>query len=188
MRTAGSTIRRRHSRKFAAGILARDRAGLWRGARRAPAARRDACRVPRQRCEAHDGPRGIPRRPERGRTQGLCTGRDEGDHPAVQGCARAVCGDGPAAHCGGQELSRQLCRADRAHDGGTRQIWRQVLRGVVRPAVRGVAEKAPARGHPRAVELRLFERARQFEPADGVCDDEPVGQYHGTAGFCRLQI
>lgn len=30
--------------------------------------------------------------------QGLCAGRDEGDHPAVQGCARAVCGDGPAAH------------------------------------------------------------------------------------------
>ena len=31
-------------------------------------------------------------------------------------------GNGPAAHCGGQELSRQLCRADRAHDGGTRQV------------------------------------------------------------------
>ena len=64
----------------------------------------------------------------------------------------------------------------------------QVLRGVVRPAVRGVAEKAPARGHPRAVELRLFERPRQFEPADGVCDDESAGQHHGAAGFCRLQI
>ena len=58
----------------------------------------------------------------------------------------------------------------------------------VKYAVRGVAEKAPARGHPRAVELRLFERARQFEPADGVCDDESAGQHHGAAGFCRLQI